>query len=101
MIIAKPLTNPKITGCGTKRINLLNRKKPADILIIPAKTTVAKMYSTPCDFAKTTKTTATAPVAPEIMPGRPPNMEVTKPIINAAYRPVRGDKPAINAKEQP
>ena len=42
--------------------------------------------------------TATAPVAPEIIPGLPPKTEVTNPIINAAYNPVSGDKPAIMAK---
>ena len=39
-----------------------------------------------------------APVAPEIMPGRPPMAEVIKPIINAAYRPIIGSTPATNAK---
>jgi hypothetical protein len=43
-------------------------------------------------------TTAIAPVAPEIMPGLPPKIEVTKPIVNAAYSPVRGESPAIRAK---
>ncbi len=45
-----------------------------------------------------TKITAMAPVAPEIIAGRPPRIEVTKPITNAAYRPVSGEKPAIIAK---
>ena len=39
-----------------------------------------------------------APVAPEIIPGLPPNMEVINPIVNAAYNPVNGDNPAINEK---
>lgn len=42
--------------------------------------------------------TAIAPVAPDIMAGRPPSREVMKPITNAAYKPVRGEKPASSAK---
>ena len=47
MMMASPLTNPKITGCGTKRINFPKRSRPAPICNIPAKMTVAKMYSGP------------------------------------------------------
>ena len=43
------------------------------------------------------KITATAPVAPEIIPGRPPRMEVTKQRIKAAYKPVKGENPGIKA----
>ena len=64
--------------------SLPNLRNPAAIWIIPASMTVAKMYSMPCDFASATITTATAPVAPEIIPGRPPRMEVTRPITKAA-----------------
>jgi hypothetical protein len=60
--------------------------------------TVAKIYSTPCVLARATITTATAPAAPEIIPGRPPKTEVIIPIVNAAYKPVSGDNPANNAK---
>ena len=56
------------------------------------------MYSTPWVFANVTKTIATAPVAPDIIPGLPPKMEVTIPIMNAAYKPVNGDSPAMSAK---
>jgi len=66
--------------------------------MIPAKITVANMYSTPWLLVNETNTTAMAPVALEIIPGRPPKMEVIKQTINAAYNPVKGDKPAINAK---
>ena len=47
---------------------------------------------------KPTKITATAPVAPDIMPGLPPKMEVTNANIKAAYKPVSGEKPGIKAK---
>ena len=46
---------------------------------------------------KPIKITAMAPVAPEIIPGRPPRSEATKPIIKAAYNPVSGENPAIIA----
>ena len=39
-----------------------------------------------------------APVAPEIIPGLPPNIEVIKPIIKAPYRPTIGETPATKAK---
>lgn len=73
------------------------RRSPAITWKIPARTTVAKMYSTPCVFARETMTTAIAPVAPEIIPGRPPKIDVTSPIVNAAYKPVNGERPAISA----
>ena len=47
---------------------------------------------------KCTITTAKAPVAPEIIPGLPPKTAVTKPIINAPYKPIIGDIPATKAK---
>ena len=51
----------------------------------------------PCWIIKTI-TTAIAPVAPEIIPGLPPNTAVTSPIIKAPYSPIRGSIPAIKAK---
>ena len=39
-----------------------------------------------------------APVAPDIIPGRPPNTEVINPIIKAPYKPTIGDTPATKAK---
>ena len=74
-----------------------NFKNPAAICINPARITVAKMYSTPWLLANATITTAIAPVAPDIILGRPPKMDVTNPIIKAAYSPTNGDKPAIRA----
>jgi hypothetical protein len=43
-------------------------------------------------------TTASAPAAPEIMPGRPPKAEVMKDTSTAAYRPVSGETWATSAK---
>ncbi len=59
---------------------------------------MANKYSTPCCTTNATITTANAPAAPEIMPGRPPIIEVIKQIIKAAYSPVSGETCAINAK---
>ena len=39
-----------------------------------------------------------APVAAEIMPGRPPTTAITTAIQNEAYRPTRGSTPAIIEK---
>ena len=47
---------------------------------------------------KLTMTTANAPVAPLIIPGRPPKIEVINPTIKAAYNPTRGSTPATKAK---
>ena len=84
MTIASPFTKPSITGCGTSRMNLPHRIIPAKIWIRPINTTVANRYSTPCCDTKATITTAKAPVAPEIMPGRPPINAVINPTRNAA-----------------
>ena len=82
--MAKPFTNPSITAWGTRRMNFPSLKIPAPIWMIPISTTVAKRYSTPCSATKATITTAKAPVAPEIIPGLPPNRAVIKPTMKAA-----------------
>ena len=43
-------------------------------------------------------TTANAPVAPDIIPGRPPITAVIKPTKKAAYSPDKGATPATKAK---
>ena len=40
-----------------------------------------------------------APAPPDIIPGLPPNIAVTKPAIKAAYRPIKGGKPANIAND--
>ena len=42
--------------------------------------------------------TASAPVAPEIIPGLPPSIAVIRQMIKAAYNPMMGVTPAIIAK---
>jgi sorbitol/mannitol transport system permease protein len=56
---------------------------PIVIWMMPISTTAANKYSTPCVATRLIITTAIAPVAPEIMPGRPPNTAVIKPRKNA------------------
>ena len=63
----------------------------------PIKITVRKRYSGPCWTTNETITTAKAPVAPETIPGRPPNTEVMKQTRIAAYKPVSGETWAIRA----
>src|SRR3989338_8866728 len=96
--IARPFTKPSITGYGTMRMNLPNLASPNRICSTPISTTVANRYSTPCCTTTATITTASAPVAPEIMPGRPPNNEVIRLTMNAAYSPTSGCTCATSAK---
>lgn len=98
IIIARPFTNPSITVWGISLMSFPNFRTPKSIWKIPIKTTVAKRYSIPCCATKETIMTASAPVAPEIIPGLPPNNAVIKPTINAAYNPTKGCTPATKAK---
>jgi hypothetical protein len=41
-----------------------------------------------------------APAPPEIIPGLPPKIAVTNPIIKAAYNPTSGGNPASIAKDK-
>ncbi len=88
MTMASPLTKPSITGCGTSRMNLPQRMMPTKIWIAPIRITVRNRYCTPtpggCAATSETMTTASAPVAPEIIPGRPPISAVMSPTMNAA-----------------
>jgi hypothetical protein len=81
-------------------MNLPNLNKPTSIWTTPARATVANTYSIPCACIRAIKTTTTAPAPPEIRPGLPPMIDVTSPIINAAYKPTRGGKPANIAKDK-
>jgi len=90
MMIARPLTNPSITGCGTMRTSLPRRNSPNAIMIKPPSNTVASRYCTPCCTTSATITTAIEPAAPETMPGRPPNSAVSVQMMKAPYRPISG-----------
>ena len=82
--MASPLTKPSITGCGTMRMNLPSLAAANSNCSAPISTTVANRYSAPCCTTSATMTTASAPAAPEIMPGRPPKAEVISATIKAA-----------------
>ena len=108
--MARPFTKPIITGYGTRRINLPNFNTPTITCITPANTRVANRYCIPRSSIPRAKpallpistalatTTAIAPVAPEIMPGRPPIEEVIRPRKTADHKPTIGSTPAINEK---
>ena len=104
--MASPFTNPNITGWGIKRTNLPSFNSPKTNCKTPIKMTANSKYpmapSIPtigiCLITSGAKIIATAPVAPEIIPGRPPKMEVMSPIINAAYSPNVGSTWATNEK---
>lgn len=83
MTIARPLTKPSITGCGTMRTSLPNRNSPKAIMISPPSSTVANRYCTPCCTTSAMMTTAIDPAAPDTMPGRPPNNAVSVQMMNA------------------
>ena len=53
----------------------------------------------PCSSTRGTRTSAIAPVAAEIMPGRPPEKAMMIAIENEAYSPTFGSTPAIIEKE--
>ena len=71
---------------------------PIIICIIPVRIIAAKRYCTPYIATNATITTAIAPVAPDIIPLLPPNIEVIIPTKNAAYNPTRGSTPATKEK---
>ena len=79
--MARPFTKPSITGYGTIRMNLPSFSQPADNLYHPhgdhrCKQDTAHRNRSPksrsASATSETMTTASAPVAPEIIPGRPP-----------------------------
>jgi len=93
--IARAFTNPVMTDRDTNRINVPRRNAPAAICNTPVSTVAASRYCSPCSFTSVTITSAMAPVAAEIMPGRPPANAVTTAMQNDAYRPTLGSTPAM------
>ena len=97
--IASALTNPSITDRGTNRINSPTPSAPRPIWKMPARMVAANRYSMPCSSTSGTSTSAIAPVAAEIMPGRPPAKAMMIAIENEAYRPTFGSTPAMIENE--
>ena len=96
--IARALTKPVTTDFDTNRINTPRRNTPARICNTPVSTVAASRYSRPCVLTSVTITSAMAPVAAEIMPGRPPAKAITTAMLNEAYNPTLGSTPAIIEK---
>ena len=86
------------TERDTKRIKLPSFKIPMIIWIPPHNKVAASKYCKPCSATKSTITSAIAPVAAEIIPGRPPTKLITTAIQNDAYKPTFGSTPAIIEK---
>jgi hypothetical protein len=97
--MASALTNPVITDRGTKRISLAAPSAPSATCIKPASTVAARRYSTPCSATSETTTSAIAPVAAEIIAGRPPVKAMATAMTNDAYKPTRGSTPAMIENE--
>jgi len=70
--MASAFTKPVMTERGTKRMSRGTRSTPRRTWISPASTVAARRYSTPWSRTRETTTSAMAPVAAEIMAGRPP-----------------------------
>ena len=62
---------------------------------MPVRIVAASRYSSPCSLTNVTISSAIAPVAAEIIAGRPPTKEITTAIQKDAYRPTLGSTPAI------
>mmetsp|Transcript_2173 Transcript_2173/g.4661 ORF Transcript_2173/g.4661 Transcript_2173/m.4661 type:complete len:309 (+) Transcript_2173:655-1581(+) len=97
--IARPLTNPSITGCGTSLMNLPARAFPTRICSTPARSTVGPRNSTPCSRTSSAMTTAQAPDAPVMTPPLPPPSATAPPMTTVVQRPQRGETPATNAND--
>ncbi len=82
--IASALTKPVITERDTKRIKTPSLSRPATICSTPVSTVAASRYCSPCSLTSMTITSAMAPVAAEIMPGRPPVKAMMTAMLNDA-----------------
>ena len=61
----------------------------------PVRTVAANKYCNPCSFTRVTISRAIAPVAADIIPGRPPVKAMITAIENEAYKPTLGSTPAM------
>lgn len=64
----------------------------------PHNSVAARRYSRPWFFTSVTISRAIAPVAAEIMPGRPPTKAITTAMQKDAYSPTFGSTPAMMEK---
>ncbi|MCY1540298.1 hypothetical protein D9M68_759290 [compost metagenome] len=96
--MASAFTKPVTTERETKRINTPSFTQPAMTCSPPVSTVAASRYCRPWSFTSEAITSAMAPVAAEIMPGRPPANAMMVAMENEAYRPTFGSTPAMMEK---
>src|SRR3990167_2876226 len=96
--MASAFTNPVTTERETKRIRAPSLSRPAPICSIPVSKVATSRYCRPWSLTSVTITSAMAPVAAEIMPGRPPAKAMTTAMLNEAYSPTLGSTPAMMEK---
>ena len=92
--IASALTKPTMTLRGTNRISRAAPTAASATWIRPPRITAAIRWSRPCSLASGATTSAIAPVAAEIIAGRPPVNAIVTAIVNEANSPTRGSTPA-------
>jgi hypothetical protein len=83
-VVSRGLTNPVMTERGTKRISFATPSAASASWKTPATIVAASRYSTPCSSTRPTTTSAIAPVAAEIIAGRPPASAIVTAIVNDA-----------------
>ncbi len=82
--IARALTKPVTTERDTNRITVASLNTPNRICSTPVSTVAASKYCRPWSRTRVTINSAMAPVAAEIIPGRPPVNAVTTAIQKEA-----------------
>ena len=93
--MANALTNPTITERGTNRMSRATPNTPSRIWMTPPRMIAASRCPTPYAWDSGATTSATAPVAAEIMAGRPPTIAVVTAMVKDANSPTRGSTPAM------
>ena len=97
--MAREFTKPTITERGTNLISLATPSQAEHHLEGPPRITVAIRWSIPCSRITGAITRATAPVAAEIIAGRPPRKEIATAIVKEAKSPRRGSTPTMMENE--
>ena len=95
MTMASPFKNPISTVSGISLIRLAPFNRPITTCKKPATIIMANINSSPSSNTTFFYTTASAAVAPEIIPGLPPNRDVITPSTTTAFNPEIGETLAI------
>ena len=96
--MASAFTKPVTTERETNRISAPSLSTPASTCSTPVSKVATSRYCRPWSLTSVTMTRAMAPVAAEIMPGRPPAKAITTAMLNEAYSPTLGSTPAMMEK---